>query len=107
MIHLLNLLETNAEIIVLKLGESGLVDVFLVKTRGFTGCSIKMYNVRILILEKDAGMDTIRLKAKAKINLSLDVVGKMDNGYHDLRMITCTCLHIYCAVYTYDFTALI
>ncbi len=32
-------------------------------------------------------METIRLKAKAKINLTLDVVGKMDNGYHDLRMI--------------------
>ncbi len=32
-------------------------------------------------------MDTIRLKAKAKINLSLDVIGKMDNGYHNLRMI--------------------
>ena len=32
-------------------------------------------------------MNYIKLKARAKINLALDVLGKMDNGYHDLRMI--------------------
>jgi 4-diphosphocytidyl-2-C-methyl-D-erythritol kinase len=32
-------------------------------------------------------MRTITLKAKAKINITLDVVGKRANGYHDLRMI--------------------
>ena len=32
-------------------------------------------------------MDQIRLKAYAKINLSLDVTGRRDNGYHDVRMI--------------------
>lgn len=32
-------------------------------------------------------MKEIRLKSKAKINLCLDVVGKRDDGYHDLRMI--------------------
>ncbi|OON98063.1 MAG: 4-(cytidine 5'-diphospho)-2-C-methyl-D-erythritol kinase [Epulopiscium sp. Nele67-Bin005] len=32
-------------------------------------------------------MDTIRLRAKAKINLTLDVVGKREDGYHNLRMI--------------------
>lgn len=32
-------------------------------------------------------MDHIELKAYAKINLSLDVTGKRDNGYHDVRMI--------------------
>lgn len=32
-------------------------------------------------------MDSIRLKARAKINLGLDVIGKRDNGYHDVRMI--------------------
>ncbi|ONI44868.1 4-(cytidine 5'-diphospho)-2-C-methyl-D-erythritol kinase [Candidatus Epulonipiscioides gigas] len=32
-------------------------------------------------------MDTIRLKALAKINLSLDVLSKLDNGYHELLMI--------------------
>lgn len=32
-------------------------------------------------------MDTITLKARGKINLTLDVVGKRSNGYHDLRMI--------------------
>ncbi len=32
-------------------------------------------------------MDSILLKARGKINLTLDVVGKRENGYHDLRMI--------------------
>lgn len=32
-------------------------------------------------------MDTIVLKARGKINLTLDVIGKRANGYHDLRMI--------------------
>lgn len=32
-------------------------------------------------------MDIIKKKAYAKINLSLDVLGKRPNGYHDVRMI--------------------
>lgn len=32
-------------------------------------------------------MNSIILKARGKINLTLDVIGKRDNGYHDLRMI--------------------
>ena len=32
-------------------------------------------------------MESLRLKARAKINLGLDVVGRRDNGYHDVRMI--------------------
>ncbi len=32
-------------------------------------------------------MDSIKLKALAKINLGLDVVGRRPNGYHDVRMI--------------------
>lgn len=32
-------------------------------------------------------MDFITLKAYAKINLALDVIGKRANGYHDVRMI--------------------
>lgn len=32
-------------------------------------------------------MNSIRLKAYAKINLGLDVLGKRPNGYHDVRMI--------------------
>ena len=32
-------------------------------------------------------MEKIKLYARAKINLILDVVGKLDNGYHDLNMI--------------------
>ena len=32
-------------------------------------------------------MNSIILKGRAKINLSLDVVGKRENGYHDLEMI--------------------
>lgn len=30
---------------------------------------------------------TIRMRARAKINLTLDVVGKRENGYHDVEMI--------------------
>ena len=32
-------------------------------------------------------MQSIILKGRAKINLTLDVVGKRENGYHDLRMV--------------------
>ncbi len=32
-------------------------------------------------------MDSIKIKAPAKINLTLDVTGRRPNGYHDLRMI--------------------
>lgn len=32
-------------------------------------------------------MDYIRLKARAKINLAIDVLGKRSDGYHDLRTI--------------------
>lgn len=32
-------------------------------------------------------MENIKLKAYAKINLSLDVTGRRENGYHDVRMI--------------------
>ena len=32
-------------------------------------------------------MDSIRLKARAKINLGLDVLGKREDGYHDVRMV--------------------
>lgn len=32
-------------------------------------------------------MEQIRLKAYGKINLGLDVIGKRENGYHDVRMI--------------------
>ena len=32
-------------------------------------------------------MNSIILKARAKINLTLDVIGKRQNGYHDLEMI--------------------
>ena len=32
-------------------------------------------------------MDSIRLKARAKINLGLDVSGKREDGYHEVRMV--------------------
>lgn len=32
-------------------------------------------------------MQYVKLKALAKINLGLDVLGKRDNGYHDVRMV--------------------
>lgn len=40
-------------------------------------------------------MDKLELKALGKINLGLDVLGKRDNGYHDVRMVMQT-------VYLYD-----
>ena len=39
-------------------------------------------------------MDEISLKALAKINLGLDVHGKREDGYHDVRMIMQT-IHLY------------
>jgi 4-diphosphocytidyl-2-C-methyl-D-erythritol kinase len=32
-------------------------------------------------------MESVKLRARAKINLGLDVVGRRENGYHDVRMI--------------------
>lgn len=32
-------------------------------------------------------MDIIKCKARAKINLGLDVLGKLENGYHEVKMI--------------------
>ena len=39
-------------------------------------------------------MDKITVKAPAKINLTLDVLGRRENGYHDLRMIMQT-IHLF------------
>ena len=37
-------------------------------------------------------MDKMELKALGKINLGLDVLGRRENGYHDVRMVMqCTC----------------
>lgn len=43
-------------------------------------------------------MDEIRLKALAKINLGLDVVGKRDDGYHLVRMVMQT-IHLYDSIH--------
>ena len=40
-------------------------------------------------------MDKLELKALGKINLGLDVLGRRENGYHDVRMVMQT-------VYLYD-----
>lgn len=40
-------------------------------------------------------MDKLELKALAKINLGLDVLGRRDNGYHDVKMVMQT-------IYLYD-----
>ncbi|MBQ2830788.1 MAG: 4-(cytidine 5'-diphospho)-2-C-methyl-D-erythritol kinase [Oscillospiraceae bacterium] len=32
-------------------------------------------------------MDTVEIKAHAKLNLTLDIIGKRDDGYHDLQMV--------------------
>lgn len=45
-------------------------------------------------------MDRIRLKALGKINLGLDVLGRRENGYHDVRMVMQT-------LYLYDTVTLI
>ena len=39
-------------------------------------------------------MDTISLKALAKINLGLDVVRRREDGYHEVRMVMQT-IHLY------------
>lgn len=39
-------------------------------------------------------MDKLELKALAKINLGLDVLGRRENGYHDVRMVMQT-IHLY------------
>ena len=39
-------------------------------------------------------MDEISLKALAKINLGLDVLGKREDGYHEVRMVMQT-IHLY------------
>lgn len=44
---------------------------------------------------KEYGMDKMELKALAKINLGLDVLGRRENGYHDVRMVMQT-------IYLYD-----
>ena len=36
---------------------------------------------------EDTPMKQIELKSLAKINLGLDVLGRRENGYHDVRMI--------------------
>ena len=49
-----------------------------------------MVSVELTELRKKgiAAMIThLRLKAYGKINLALDVLGRRDNGYHDVRMI--------------------
>lgn len=43
-------------------------------------------------------MNSIILKARGKINLTLDVVGKRENGYHDLRMVMQT-INLYDTLY--------
>lgn len=44
-------------------------------------------------------MDKLELKALAKINLGLDVLGRRENGYHDVRMVMQT-------IYLYDHVTL-
>lgn len=43
-------------------------------------------------------MEHINLKARAKINLTLDVTGVRDDGYHELKMIMQT-VELYDRVY--------
>jgi 4-diphosphocytidyl-2-C-methyl-D-erythritol kinase len=41
----------------------------------------------LTIVHSGVLMESIELQAKAKINLSLDVIGKRPDGYHDVKMI--------------------
>ena len=45
-------------------------------------------------------MEKIQLKAMGKINLGLDILGKREDGYHDVRMVMQT-------VYLYDNVTLV
>lgn len=53
--------------------------------KNFLNCFI-IYNYRKFIESWD-NMDTIKIKCPAKINLSLDVVGKRQDGYHLVKML--------------------
>ncbi|SNS79174.1 4-diphosphocytidyl-2-C-methyl-D-erythritol kinase [Anaerovirgula multivorans] len=47
-----------------------------------------IYNIYYLEYTKELlGMNSIQLKSRAKINLSLDVLGKRLDGYHEVKMI--------------------
>ena len=37
-------------------------------------------------MQGESEMNKIELKALGKINLGLDVLGRRENGYHDVRM---------------------
>ena len=50
-------------------------------------------------------MESIRLKARAKINLGLDVIGRRENGYHDVRMVMQT-VGLYDRIITVSYTHL-
>ena len=54
-----------------------------------TGARSARYPIVLMNREKGiaAMIKHLRLKAYGKINLALDVLGKRDNGYHDVRMI--------------------
>jgi 4-diphosphocytidyl-2-C-methyl-D-erythritol kinase len=47
----------------------------------------KTYNNRITVMRSDMGNSSFSIKAYAKINLALDVLGKLPNGYHEVKMI--------------------
>lgn len=49
---------------------------------------------RTVTTNEGKSMDEISLKALAKINLGLDVLGKREDGYHEVRMIMQT-IHLY------------
>ncbi len=62
-------------------------------------CVQNNYNLHIFIRNLTGEkMDHINLKARAKINLTLDVTGVRDDGYHELRMIMQT-VELYDRVY--------
>lgn len=55
--------------------------------RDYTFCSKIIFKKYIFSNIKETVLNSIILKARAKINLTLDVIRKREDGYHDLKMI--------------------
>lgn len=56
-----------------------------------------VYNIKYT-LNKGGNMEQINLKAMAKINITIDVLGKREDGYHDVQMIMQT-VNLYDKIY--------
>ncbi len=48
--------------------------------------------MEIAIYLEEKMTDSVKLKARAKINLSIDIKGIFDDGYHDVEKMRRVCL---------------